>query len=417
MAGAGSRLFVALWIVAAILVVLGYVYRGQIERIYSMATFADPDKLASNVMLMDTMLDSRAIPASSAPSPLPVAARKIGLPPSFESFGETVDTEAFLDETRMTGLLVMQAGEIVFEQYRQGLTPETTQFSFSMAKSFTSALIGAAIDDGLIDSVDDKIVKYLPEFADTGWGEATIANTLENASGIDFKERHDGSASDIDAFRRHFAFGRPIEDFLLDIGPDREPGTFNGYNSMDAQLLGVLLSRMLGDRTIADYADAKIWEPTGMTHAAAWTTGGAGQELTLGGMNATLRSYARFGQLYLQRGEWNGKQVLPADWVDRSTRPDAPHLMPGEDNPLSTKPYGYKWLWWTPIVPVGGDYYASGIYNQFIYIQPSSNVVIAALSANHHYTENPNFWKTRYNHFLQAVALHVNTVAGDDDTG
>ncbi len=417
MAGARSRILSFVGIAAAILLVLGFIYRGPIERIYSMATFADPDKLARNVMRMETLLDSRAIPASSAPSTLPVAARKIELPPSFGSFDETVDTEAFLDKTCMTGLLVMHAGEIVFEEYRRGLTPETTQFSFSMAKSFTSALIGAAIDDGLIDSEDDRIVKYLPEFAGTGWAEATIANTLENASGIDFEERHDGSASDIDAFRRHFALGRPITDFLLGIGPDREPGTFNGYNSMDAQLLGVLLSRVLGDRTISDYAAAKIWEPTGMTHAAAWTTGGAGQELTLGGMNATLRSYARFGQLYLQRGEWNGEQVLPADWIDRSTRPDAPHLMPGEDNPLSTKPYGYKWLWWTPIVPVGGDYYSSGIYNQFIYIQPSSNVVIAVLSANHHYTENPNFWKTRYNDFLQAVALHVTTLAEGDETG
>lgn len=417
MADTRSRIFVALWVVAAILVVLGAFYRGPIERIYMLATFADPDKLARNVMHMDTLLESRAIPASSAPSPLPDAARKIDLPPGFESFGQSVGTEAFLEQTRMTGLIVMHAGEIVFEQYRQGLTPETTQFSFSMAKSFTSALIGAAIDDGLIDSVDDKIVKYLPEFVDTGWGEATIANTLENASGIDFEERHDGSASDIDAFRRHFALGRPIKDFLLGIGPGRKPGTFNGYNSMDAQLLGVLLSRVLEDRTIADYAAGRIWEPTGMTHAAAWTTGGAGQELTLGGLNATLRSYARFGQLYLQRGKWNGEQVLPADWIDRSTRPDAPHLMPGEDNPLSTKPYGYKWLWWTPIEPVGGDYYASGIYNQFIYIQPSTEVVIAALSANHHYTEDPNFWKTRYNDFLQAVAMHVTTVAGADETG
>ena len=202
MASAKRSLLITFAIVGAILLIIGFVYRGTIERIYSMATFADPDKLAHNIMRMDTLIDSRVIPASSAPRPLPVAARTIELPPSFESFGETVSTRAFLDETRSTGLLVMHAGEIVHEQYRLGLTPETTQFSFSLAKSFTSALIGAAIDEGLIDSVDDRIVKYLPEFADTGWGDATIANTLENASGIDFEERHDGSASDIDAIKK-----------------------------------------------------------------------------------------------------------------------------------------------------------------------------------------------------------------------
>jgi len=170
---------------------------------------------------------------------------------------------------------------------------------------------------------------------------------------------------------------------------------------------GMVVDAAIGERSLSEYLREKIWEPVGMQDDAQWLIDGRGVELSLGGLNVTLRDMAKFGQLFLQKGEWNGRQILPASWVDRSTRPDAPHLMPGRDNPLSDKAWGYKYLWWTPLTPFWSDYFASGLYNQHIYINPEKALVIAKTSANHRYTEAPEQWKEHYIDLFQAIARVV----------
>ncbi|MBT8419767.1 MAG: serine hydrolase, partial [Gammaproteobacteria bacterium] len=172
-------------------------------------------------------------------------------------------------------------------------------------------------------------------------------------------------------------------------------------------VVGMVVDAAIGKRTLSEYLREKIWQPVGMADDAQWLVDGTGIELSLGGLNVTLRDLAKFGQLFLQKGEWNGTQIIPATWVETSIKPDAPHLMPGRDNPLSDKIWGFKYLWWTPVIPFGGDYFASGLFNQHIYINPRKKLVIAKTTANHHYTQAPEQWKEHYIDLFQTIARSI----------
>lgn len=358
-------------------------------------------------MHMEEVLDHHVIKRSTHPRPLPRSNFEFTLPKSFVSQGERFEVKEFLEETLNTGLLIVKDGAIVYEKYNHGMTPETTHFSFSLAKSFTSALIGFCLKDELIRDVDEKVVKYVPELAGSGYELASISDCLEMSSGVKFYEDYGAQKTDMAKFQKHLIFGRPMIDFLKTLPPDKTPGTYNAYNSMDAQVLGYVIKSVIGQRSLSDYLYEKLWEPCGMEDNAQWVVDGEGTELSLGGLNVTLRDYAKFGQLYLQKGRWMDKEILAEEWIDLSTKPDKPQLMPGRDNPLSSKPYGYKFLWWTPEIPVNGDYVASGIYNQLIYIHPAKNIVIVNTSANYKYPQAPEEWKMRYIELMQAIATEM----------
>nr|VFJ43990.1 MAG: hypothetical protein BECKDK2373C_GA0170839_100711 [Candidatus Kentron sp. DK] len=399
------KIFTALLIVTVVALSLKFFPLGQ--RLYLLATLDDPDKIVWNLQHMEEVAEYRVIPGSGAPYRLPKANRRLALPETFPGFDGMLNTREFLDETQSTGFLILHEGKIIYEEYARGLTEGTTHALFSVTKSVVSALVGAAISDGYLTDEHEPVVKYLPELAGTGYDGVTIAHCLEMASGVRFLERHDGAPSDMKRFKRRFALGFPTMDFLKTIEPDREPGSYNAYNSLDAQVVGMVVDAAIGERTLSDYLHEKIWRPVGMRDDARWLIDGAGVELSLGGLLVTLRDMAKFGQLYLQKGQWNGKQIIPADWVERSVRSDAPHLMPGRDNPLSDRMWGYKYLWWTPEVPSGGDYFASGLYNQHIYVHPQKHLVIAKTSANHHFSEDRDRWKEDYIRLFQAIAGEI----------
>ena len=159
------------------------------------------------------------------------------------------------------------------------------------------------------------------------------------------------------------------------------PGTFNRYNSMDAQVLGMILRRTTG-KTEAAYLEEKLWSPLGMESDAYWATDDEGVEFAVGGLSATLRDFAKLGRLYLNDGRWNGAQIVSVEWVRASVTPDAPHLMPGK-RASSDSALGYGFQWWIP--DDSGAYSAIGIYNQFVYVNPALRLVIAKTSANHTY--------------------------------
>jgi len=383
---------------------LGIYFYPLAEKLYTLVTLGDPDKIAANLQGMEKVADHYVIAKSSAPYPLPKAEQGFVLPGRFESLGRKFDTKVFLANSQSMGMLILHKGQIIYEKYEHGLTESTTSLVFSVSKSFTSALVGLAIADGYIDSEHDPVVKYLPDLKGAGYEKATIADCLEMSSGVKFLERHDGSETDMDRFKRHFALGRPIMDFLKTIGPDKKPGTYNGYNSLDAQVAGMVVDAAIGERTLSEYLQEKIWQPLGMEHDAQWLKDGIEVELSLGGLNVTLRHMAKFGLLFLQEGKWNGKQIIPAAWIEESTNPDAPHLMPGRDNPLSSKIWGYKYLWWIPLTRFGGDYLASGLHDQYIYINPEKSLVIAQISSNYRYTEDQENWKEHHIGLFQTIA-------------
>jgi CubicO group peptidase (beta-lactamase class C family) len=171
-------------------------------------------------------------------------------------------------------------------------------------------------------------------------------------------------------------------DFAKTLGRATEPGKVNLYNSLDAQMLGLVLLRATGESP-SEYLEEKIWSKIGAEHDGYWVLDDTGMELAAGGVNVTLRDYARFGLLYLNKGKWNGTQIVPADWVTASHTPDAPQLMPGKQD-ISDTVWGYGYLWWLPR-KADGPYAAVGIYNQFIYVDPAHGLVIVKTSANSEY--------------------------------
>lgn len=379
-------------------------YAPIMQRVYALATLADADKIARNFMSIGERVPVNLIAPSSTPYRFAESSQTIELPASFVSQQITNSTEEFLQQTGSTGMLILRDGKTVYERYWQGMQANTTHISFSIAKSFTSALIGIAIDDQLIGSVDDPVVKYLPELENSGYANATLADCLEMSGGILFNEDYGDKKSDINRFQKNYAMGGVMSEFISKLTSQREPGEFNQYNSMDAQVAGMVLRAAIGEQSLADYMQEKLWQPLGAQDEAQWLIDSDGMELALGGLNVTLRDYAKFGQLFLQNGQWDKQQIISADWVKQSTEPHAPHLMPGDDNPLSSQAFGYAYFWWIPIEPYGNDFFASGIYNQYIYINPEKSLVIVKTSANPHFTQDVLGSKMAYVDLFQTIA-------------
>ena len=294
---------------------------------------------------------------------------------------------------------------MIYEDYFNGNTPTSKHISWSVAKSFLSALVGIAVRDGLIDDINDPITKYLPDFKDTGYDGIKIKNILQMSSGVLFNEDYADPNSDINKFGRAVAAGTSFRDFAKTLTNHKEQGTYNHYVSIDSQMLGFLLVEVTG-MPLREYLHEHIWEKIGMEDSAYYLSDNEDVDMALGGLNATLRDYAKFGLLYLNNGRWDDEQVVPSAWVDASHNMDAPHLQPGV-NDLSSSAWGYGYQWWVPGFP-DTDYTASGVYNQYIYIDPLSNVVIAKTSSNHRFTSEKEYSKAAHVAMFRAIAKSTN---------
>ena len=307
-----------------------------------------------------------------------LTAQKRGLPASYEWGGRTKSIAEWIRWTGTTGLIVIKDGKIGFERYYMGNKPSSRTISMSVAKSVVSALVGIAVADGMIQSIDDPVDKYAPLLKDGGYGGVSLKNVLQMSSGVRFNEDYDDLKSDVVRLVAAFTSGS-VNDFVATLPNEREPGTYNRYVSADTQVLAMVLQAATG-KSLAEYGTEKLWARMGSEFDAYWLTDTTGTEMAFAGLNAALRDYARFGLLYLNQGRnYKGEQLVPAVWVKASVTPDAPHLMPGKNNPASGSPMGYGYQWWIPENPEG-DFAAIGIYGQFIYIHPGYKVVIAKSS-------------------------------------
>lgn len=355
----------------------------EIQRAQFVASmFSGADEI-DNFRNMNALFPTRNIARGGTPYLIP-AGTPLDLPKTYTYEGKTLDASAFLADTDTTGLLVIQHGKLIHEQYWHGNTKDTRWISWSVGKSFISALVGIAIHDGKIASINDQLTKYAPELKGTGYDGVTIKNALEMSSGVGWNEDYSDQNSDIARFGRTLAFGGSMVEFAKTLKRAHEPGTINHYNSMDAQVLGLVLLNATG-KTPSDYLSEKIWSRIGAERDGYWVLDDHGTELAAGGINVTARDFAKFGLLYLHNGNWNGEQLVPAAWVKASHTPDAPQLMPGKLD-ISDSVMGYGYLWWVPDA-VDGPYSAIGIYNQFIYVDPAHDLVIVKTSANHKYGE------------------------------
>jgi len=302
-----------------------------------------------------------------------------GLPESYVYNEKSGKISEWIKRTDTTGLLVIKNGAIVFEKYFDGTQKSTRLISMSVAKSFVSFMIGKAYEEGKIADLQDPVDKYVPILKGSGYEGVSLKNVLQMSSGVRFTEDYGDLKSDIVRLVASFTSGS-LNEFVAKLTREKEPGTYNKYVSADTQVLGMVLTDATG-KSLTAYMQEKLWSHLGAEYDAEWLTDPVGTEMAFGGLNATLRDYARFGLLYLNQGRnFKNEQLVSESWVKDSITPDAPHLMPGRDNPNSAWPMGYGYQWWIPENPEG-DYSAIGIYGQFIYVHPGYNVVIAKTSA------------------------------------
>lgn len=371
------RVLVVLGGILLVLLLLAAFNHQRLLRVYRVNHLFDRDVVVENFRHMDRMFPTSIVRRGGAPHVF--ESMHSVLPASYEFRGQVKQVDAFLESTWTTGLLVLVNGHLAFERYYRGNDEATRSISWSVAKSFISALVGIAVEEGHIDDIMQPVTDYVPALRGSGYDGVPIKHILQMSSGVKFDEDYGDFDSDINRMGRAIAFNTPLDEFVATLQPERAPGTYHHYVSMDTQVLAMLLREATGE-SLTRYLESRLWQPMGMESDAYWLVDGAGMELAFGGLNAVLRDYARFGQLYLQKGEWHGRQLVPAHWVQASVTPDAPHLQPGEDNPASDWVMGYGYQWWIPDPPQG-DFLAIGVYNQFVYVDPARGVVIAKSSA------------------------------------
>lgn len=398
---------IAKWkiVVSIFIVVLlgtGALYSKNLSRLYISVTLYDEDKIVDNFLSLYQSFNSTTIEASDTPFHFP---EQLGeLPDSFVVGEETILVGDFLKESGSTGILVIKDGETRFEEYFQGNDKHRQHISWSMAKSVLSAMFGLAIQEGYVKSIEQTVTEYVPELKGTGYDNVRIKDVLQMSSGVRFNEDYGDFHSDINRFGRTIAFGSSLDEFAASLEREKEPGTFNHYVSIDTQVLGMVLDRAL-PVSLTEYLQTKFWQPMGMEYPAYWLTDDFGMELALGGLNVTMRDYAKFGWLFLNKGNWQGKQLVPEQWVIDSVTPDAPHVMPGVDNPNSSSSFGYGYQWWIPL-GAEDEFAAQGIYHQYIYIDPDQQLVIVKLSANHRYNDRSHNWSAKHYAMFRAISKH-----------
>tara|TARA_B100000470_G_scaffold186395_1_gene151832 strand:- start:294 stop:1451 length:1158 start_codon:yes stop_codon:yes gene_type:complete len=300
------------------------------------------------------------------------------LPSNFIFEDKVVKVDEYLSRTDTSALLILKDGKISYENYWLTGGKNVQWISMSVAKSFISALIGIAIDQGHIKSLEDEVTDYVPQLKNSAYDNVRIKDILQMSSGAAWNEDYSDPNSDINRSSKIFAIGGSLDEFSASLKKELKPGSYNRYNSTDTQVLGMLL-REATRTSVTKYMQEMLWHPMGAQDSGYWILDSKNMEMAYAGFNATARDYAKLGELYRLGGKINGKQIIPRDWVKASVKPDAPHLMPG-DNPLSDFPLGYGYQWWVP--DLSGDFSAIGVYNQFIYVSPKSNMVIVKLSAN-----------------------------------
>jgi CubicO group peptidase (beta-lactamase class C family) len=333
---------------------------------------------------MDRIFPFHVVHRAGAISELPHADRQLG-EVTYQWKGTAHTLDDLHASTKTTGFLVIKDGKIVQERYFAGASETSPLTSMSVAKSFTSTLVGLALADGRIKSLDDPITDYVGELRGSGYDGVPIAAILQMSSGVKFTERYvAGRYSDMDLMfeRGMMDETTPLNDYLKGLPRVSPSGAKFAYKGADSQALGWLVRRVTGE-SLADYLSEKVWQPMGMERDAFWNTdapGPDGMEAAFTCLNATLRDFGRFGLMFLNRGKFNGRQIVPAEWIARATVPDGPQVQPGKLVKGSSLGYGYQW--WT--FPDDGAYAAEGIYFQFIFVNPKENLVIVKSSAYDH---------------------------------
>ena len=324
----------------------------------------NPDSLSKNSSQWNQ--EDREVPKGSKVHEL-----SQGLPiAAFSPGGEKENAlEDFMREQRVAGFLILQDGKIRLERYALGNSESNLWSSLSVAKSVTSTLVGAAIKDGYIKSVDDYVTDYIPDLKGSAYEKVTIRHLLTMTAGVRWNENYTDPNADIARFNTDSIEPgmNATVSYMRRLPAEAEPGKKWVYSTGETHLLGVLVSSATR-QTLSHYLSSKIWIPYGMEQKATWTLDRTGQELAGCCLQMTLRDFARFGQFVLEDGRINGESIVPNDWFKTATHIQVP-LWPGG---------GYGYGWW---IFNGSSFEALGIYGQMIHIDPARRLVVVINSA------------------------------------
>jgi CubicO group peptidase (beta-lactamase class C family) len=333
---------------------------------------------------------SNVIPAGTTPLPLPPGP-PLQLP---------LDVDAFMAGQHSAALIVLHDGKVRLERYGLGFDANGRWTSFSVAKSITSTLVGAAIRDGFIKSMDDKVTDYIPDMKGSAYDDVSLRQLLTMTSGVRWNEDYADPNSDVARFNNH----KPEEgvnalvSYMRRLPREVPAGTRWHYSTGETNLIGILLSQAT-KQPLATYLSEKIWAPVGMEQQATWLLSKTGQEISGCCIQATARDYARFGLFIANGARVNGQSIVPDGWLAEATSSRVGIGLPDR---------GYGYQWWTF---ADGSFMARGIFGQGIFIDPKRNLVIATNANWAGGARDPDAAASREG-FFKAVQKAVDDEAG-----
>jgi CubicO group peptidase (beta-lactamase class C family) len=333
-----------------------------------------PAEQESGYRTIEKIFKTHTIKRGKTVHPLPVAARQID--PTFTFDGKTWTIDDYMKAYRVSGLLVLRDGKIVLEKYGLGRKPTDRWTSFSVAKSVTSTLVGAAIRDGKIKSLNDPVTRYVPDLKGSAYEGVTVRQMLMMSSGVKWNEDYTDPKSDVAQAGASVTEPgiNPMVSYLRKLPRANAPGTKFNYNTGETDLVGVLVSKATGE-TLAQYASEKIWKPYGMEQDAIWMTDPGGQERGGCCISMTLRDYARVGLFIAGGGVANGKRIVPPTWVAEATKRQIDNGTPA--------PGGYGYFWW---IRPNTSYEAVGIFGQSVTTFRDQHLIVVQNAAWPHAT-------------------------------
>ncbi len=352
--------------------VTAYANRDKLERLSNVNSLFNENRIVSNFSSIKDLFYWALVARSGAIYEWPV--EKKMLPADYIWKSKTKNTKDWLKATSTTSLVIIKNGNLVFEDYYLGTRPEDRRISWSVAKSFLSAMFGIAVADGRIKSLDDAVDIYAPNLKGSVYQGVSIRNVLNMASGIAFNEDYLSFWSDINKMGRVLALGGSMDGYAASLTKRSLPaGQARQYTSIDTHVLSMVLRGATGV-PLQQFMEQNLWNKLGVEQDAYYVTDSQSAAFALGGLNVTSRDYARFGQMMLGFGAFNGHQIIPADWAMKSVENTAPKTS-------GTDRFGYGYQWWLP-ENANGEFFAVGIYGQYIYVNRPLGTIVVKTSAD-----------------------------------
>jgi len=283
------------------------------------------------------------------------------IPEKFETKNKKISFDEFLEQHKTIAFLIIKNDTIIFEKYFKGYSKESIMPSFSVSKAFVSALTGIAIEDGFIKNANQKVDEFLPELSKNGFDKVSVENLLNMRSGIKFSEAYLNPFAETGKFY----YGKNLKKYVRKLKVKEKPGEKYEYQSGNTQILAEIIEKTSGKK-LSEYLEEKIWKPIGTEYDASWNYDSkkSGMIKAFCCLNARARDFAKFGRLYFKNGNWEGKQIIPAEWVKRTTS------IINDSKDSQNYSYTYKWR-----VMENGCFFAKGLLGQYIYVDPVNNLI------------------------------------------